>query len=125
VTTEHRDPFAVPDRLGEIGAALWLRSVRRAPWITELDLFLLEDLCHTAEHIEAMRDAIATDGIFLTEPYVDEAGNVTYEHRVPHPGIEVLRDAREVFTTTATALGLTPDGRAQLGWPDESDPDAG
>jgi len=124
VTTD-RDPFAAPDRLGPIGAALWERSLRNAPWLIEVDLMLLEMLCSNAEMVARFRAAIAADGLYIEAARLDSTGEAIEMHLVPHPLIEPLREFREDLLATAEVLGLTPAGRARLGWPGESDPDAG
>ncbi len=59
----------------------------------------------SADTIAGLRDDIATQGLYRDQAVVHEDGTVSTE-RVPHPGIELLRDFLELYDDQASDLLL-------------------
>ena len=112
---EPADDAPPPATLGPNGAALWERCQRHAPWIAQVDLMALEDVCLTWDEVAAYRSQIAKDGISLVEPLVSPSGQVVGTKLVPHPLIRELRRAQKELHSAASAMGFNPTARSRLG----------
>ena len=104
----------LPDTLGPAGVELW-RRLQQAPWISEMELFAVEDLCQTVDEIAEYRADIMQMGITLEEPMIGPRGDVLGTRFVPNPLIRELRRAQKQMHSTASVLGFNPTARARLG----------
>jgi P27 family predicted phage terminase small subunit len=105
----------VPISLGSHGRDLWRHANERAPWLSELDLALLETMCALRDDQALMRQRIAEEGLTILEPVVTPAGMVVGERMVAHPLLKELRVIEKQLREHASALGFDPTARARLG----------
>lgn len=114
VAIEPASGAPVPIVLDSIGRALW-NEVTEAPWVSRLDLKLVETLCEMADISDAMIKVIDEDGLILSEPIVTPAGHVVGQKKVAHP---LLRERLAILKhqlDLSTALGFSPVARSRLG----------
>jgi P27 family predicted phage terminase small subunit len=107
---------AAPITLGPAGRELWHQTQNHAPWLSQLDLMLLEDLALTWDQVTEMRQIISEDGVVLLEPDVTPAGFVIGDKKVAHPLIRELRTAQKQLHSIASTLGFDPPAAAASDW---------
>jgi P27 family predicted phage terminase small subunit len=97
---------AMPEHLGEAGAAQW-RAAASAPWLcTAADFLLLEHLAEAVDERHQLRDMIAEGG---------RIAHGSTGQPVTAPPVEQLRAVEAQIHRLASMLGLGAGPRARLG----------
>lgn len=109
------DGAPVPASLGPAGRELWRTAQDQAPWLSQLDLAMVETLCALRDDQVLMRRRLAEEGLTVLVPVVTPAGHVVGEKAETHPLVKELRAVEKQLREFASALGFDPTARSRLG----------